>query len=238
MNLTTKLATAAIMLGSVSMAQATTYDVQGIFTEPMAMGGTTTEFNGTFDWDTSLEFTTNSNNMGLTGMMNSSMAFMPGMPNLTLSNYFSAETSMAGSIVTASVFLINDAAVFMTGGYDATEHAFTSFDSQGMAPNPNTNNAYFTFSFDTAGGMVAPTGLTSTMQYGDCTSDGMMSASCMTGFGVASTGNNTENGTMRGFSQSLDISVSAVPVPAAAWLFGGALISLFGANRRKSVLPA
>jgi len=62
---------------------------------------------------------------------------------------------------------------------------------------------------------------------------------CMTGFGIMSTANNTENGTMRGFAESLTISeVSAVPVPAAAWLFGGALVSLFGANRRKNVLPA
>ncbi|OAI15053.1 hypothetical protein A1359_10100 [Methylomonas lenta] len=36
----------------------------------------------------------------------------------------------------------------------------------------------------------------------------------------------------------LNVSSSPVPVPAAAWLFGGALISLVGANRRKKVLPA
>ncbi|MGY6276101.1 VPLPA-CTERM sorting domain-containing protein [Methylomonas sp. MgM2] len=37
---------------------------------------------------------------------------------------------------------------------------------------------------------------------------------------------------------SLAISSAPVPVPAAAWLFGGALMSLVGARRRKSVLPA
>ncbi len=37
---------------------------------------------------------------------------------------------------------------------------------------------------------------------------------------------------------SLEISQTPVPVPAAAWLFGGALMSLLGANRRKKVLPA
>lgn len=36
----------------------------------------------------------------------------------------------------------------------------------------------------------------------------------------------------------LNVTSSPVPVPAAAWLFGGALMSLFGANRRKKVLPA
>jgi len=48
----------------------------------------------------------------------------------------------------------------------------------------------------------------------------------------------TATSPMQGIASSLDISVSAVPVPAAAWLFGGALMSLIGANRRKSVLPA
>lgn len=37
----------------------------------------------------------------------------------------------------------------------------------------------------------------------------------------------------------LNISVSQVPVPAAAWLFGGALMSLVGSHRRrKRILPA
>jgi len=36
----------------------------------------------------------------------------------------------------------------------------------------------------------------------------------------------------------LNISASEVPVPAAAWLFGGALMSLVGAHRRKHILPA
>jgi hypothetical protein len=35
----------------------------------------------------------------------------------------------------------------------------------------------------------------------------------------------------------LNITTSAIPVPAAAWLFGGALASLIGVNRRKRVLP-
>lgn len=37
---------------------------------------------------------------------------------------------------------------------------------------------------------------------------------------------------------SLAIETAPVPVPAAAWLFGGALMSLVGARRRKSVMPA
>lgn len=48
------------------------------------------------------------------------------------------------------------------------------------------------------------------------------------------------SGATTGIDQSykVNLSTTAVPVPAAAWLFGGALMSLFGANRRKKVLPA
>jgi len=215
------------IIANISSAQANlvTYSVEGVFFEPNTQPNNTV-FTGTFDWDGS----TLSN---LNGMMNSSMMISEATPNLSLAN--NLITSQSGSIVTASIFLINDSAVFMTGGYDAAEHAFPSFPSQGMAPSPNPKTAYFTFSFDTTGGMVAPTGLTSTMQYGDCTADGMMSASCMTGFGIASTGSNTLNGTMGGYASSLNIS--AVPVPAAVWLFGSALAGLIGFSRKR-VLPA
>jgi len=37
---------------------------------------------------------------------------------------------------------------------------------------------------------------------------------------------------------SLDINSAAVPLPAAAWLFGSALMGLFGASRRKSTAVA
>ena len=37
---------------------------------------------------------------------------------------------------------------------------------------------------------------------------------------------------------SYDVSVSQVPVPAAVWLFGSALMGLFGASRRKSTAVA
>ena len=38
-----------------------------------------------------------------------------------------------------------------------------------------------------------------------------------------------------GRSGSIDISVSSVPVPAAVWLFGSALMGLIGASRRKNI---
>jgi len=37
---------------------------------------------------------------------------------------------------------------------------------------------------------------------------------------------------------SVDINVGAVPIPAAVWLFGSALMGLFGVSRRKSTAVA
>jgi len=255
MNLKTKLAATFLMIGSASMAQAGTYAVEGIFAEPMVMGNSTV-FNGTFDWDFGQSDTANISGLNLVGMMNSSMAVPSSTPNLTLTNYFSTETTISSGIVTASVFLNSSTDVYLNGGYDPTVETVAGmpFSTKGFAPNPNPENAFFKFSFDTTGGMISDTGLTTMMQYGDCTPQSLMSSGslCMTGFGdvtgtMTMTNPNTGmemtmdagDGSMSGYAQSLSISeVSAVPVPAAAWLFGGALVSLFGANRRKNVLPA
>jgi len=144
-------------------------------------------------------------------------------------------------LVTATAFLRdNDTDVFTGGGYDwmaSTSDKYGS-NSDGFTAN---KNAFFTLVLDTAD--LTNTAMTlSQMQYGDCTALGLMSGMltgdlCMTG------GQDYDNGifggSMGGAGASLAISeVSAVPVPAAAWLFGGALMSLFGANRRKNVLPA
>ena len=243
MNLKTKLAATILMVGSVSMAQATTYDVQGVFSEPTAMMGNTI-FNGTFDWDTAASNVDNlaSLDSSLMGMQNSAMAVGAATPNLTLNQ--NVISSISGTVVTATVFKNNSSSVFRDNGYDAKVEQFSPGSGMyGIANNPNTANAYFTFAFDIAGGVLSETGLTTIMQYGDCTAGSMMGMMCMTGFGDTTGTHENENlmggGNMGGFSQSLTISeVSAVPVPAAAWLFGGALVSLFGANRRKNVLPA
>ena len=123
--------------------------------------------------------------------------------------------------------------VFAGGGYaTGGMYKFGSNGNMGSpndAPNVANENAYFSFSFDTVGMMAD----ISSMVYGDCTAEGlmMMGQVCMTGSSLG--------GTMGATPLALSISeVSAVPVPAAAWLFGGALMSLFGANRRKNVLPA
>ena len=212
-------------IANISVAQASvTYNVEGIFTEPNAYN---TVFTGSFDWDGSA--LTN-----LQGVMNSSMAFQEHEPNLSLSN--NLITNMDGSVVTASIFLNPSSVVFADGGYDATVHTFPSapFDTRGFAPSPNPENAYFTFSFDTVGGMLTPVDITTSMEYGDCTAAGMMGSLCMTAFGDATimVGDRLlGEGTMRGFSSSL--TISAVPVPAAVWLFGTALAGLVGVSRKR-----
>jgi hypothetical protein len=223
MNLTkTKLLASLLLAASASMAQASTYSVTGLFDEPMVAD---TVFNGTFNWDgTALT--------GLTGTMNSSMEYAPTAPNLTLNQ--NAIWGLNGSVVTASIFLNPSSIVFADGGFNAA--------TSSTAPTPNPGNAFFTFSFDTAGGMVTPTGLTTSMQYGDCSALGMMGSTCMTGYGpVTGTrmGNPSGAGSMFAYAQALTITpATAVPLPAAAWLFGGGLMSLLGVNRRKHVLPA
>jgi len=208
---------------SAAQANVTTYNVEGIFTEPSAYD---TIFSGTFDWDGS----TLSN---LQGAMNSSMFYKEDELNLTLSN--NLITDMNGSVVTASIFLNPSSVVFATGGYDATEEYMLSetFGMAGIAPTPNPSNAYFTFSFDTVNDILTPIGVSSTMQYGDCTPEGMMGSLCMTAFGDVLPGSSRGAGTMSGYASSL--SISAVPVPAAVWLFASALLGLVGVSRKRTL---
>jgi len=214
---------------SVAQASVATYSVEGVFSEPNAYN---TIFTGSFNWDGSLL-------SNLQGVMNSSMVFQEDAPNLSLSN--NLITKMDGSVVTASIFLNENSVVFATGGYDATEeYMFTdTIGAAGVASVSNKSNAYFTFSFDTAMGSLSSTGVTTTMQYGDCTTAGMMGSFCMTAFGGATSGLNGRllgDGTMSGFSSSLTISeVSAVPVPAAVWLFGSALLGMIGVSHRRTL---
>jgi len=219
------------IIANISTAQANlvTYSVEGVFFEPNAYN---TVFSGTFDWDGSAL-------SNLQGVMNSAMVFQEDAPNLSLSS--NLITNMDGSVVTASIFLNPSSTVFMTGGYDATEEPISGMTGfAGIAPNPNPGNAYFTFSLDTAGGMVVPTDLTTTLQYGDCTASGMMGSLCMTAFGAATSelnGISRGGGTMSGYASSLTISeVSAVPVPAAVWLFGTALAGMIGVSRKRIVV--
>jgi len=195
------------------------YNVEGIFFEPAAYD---TVFTGTFDWDETTETLSN-----LMGVMNSGMITTD--QNISLTYHLDTSIDESGQ-VTASVFKENTTDVFMEGGYQkgAAFKYGISFDPEYQGDLTPNENAYFSFSFDKAT-MLADV---SSIVYADCTPGGLMGAIvCMTG--------STLVGSMNAVPLSLSISeVSAVPVPAAAWLFGGALMSLISANRRKNVLPA
>lgn len=114
-----------------------------------------------------------------------------------------------------------------TGGYDASVNS-THYGEYPFG-NQNRNwNAFFTLVFDPND----PTNTavaTNLMEYADCNGLGMMGSTCMTGL--------IAGGSMGGTPWTLSITeVSTVPVPAAAWLFGGGLVSLFGAGRRNKIL--
>ncbi len=243
MNLTTKLAASLLLLGGASMAQAavTTYNVTADFNEPQAANMTL--FTGSFDWDNVAN--TMSNFMGT---MNSSMAVSTATPNLTLDQNFkvdaSASLNNAAGMQSYSIFAVNSDYVYSNGAGNTTGNYITGNGMaygnpgsmmMGITADGNTanHNAYFQLTFDATAGPLSA--LATNMVYGDCSTLGlmMMGNVCMGG---------EKNGVtmMGGTPNSLLIqaAVSAVPVPAAAWLFGGALMSLFGANRRKNVLPA
>jgi len=147
----------------------------------------------------------------------------------------------SSSAISATVFKENTTDVYTGGGYNySTSMGGMKQGAMGDGLTPN-ENAYFTLVFNTdvmgnviTGAFDATTGWANDMEYGDCTVGSLMMAgnACMAG-------ETTGSSMMAATPLMLTISeVSAVPVPAAAWLFGGALMSLFGANRRKNVLPA
>jgi len=273
MNLKKQLAVSLLMAGSISVAQATTYDVNAVFNDGGVQGETV--FTGSFDWDGSAVSNfagTLSEAMwkydGSIFRMGSGMSEMMGAagssqkdyitggysvgdaPLLSLTNMVDNSMVNGGAAPTGlhavSVFLMNDGAgnadtdvvqgglnnnnTAYLGGYDVTSSS-TYYGVPALGSNQVRNwNSFFTLAFDE----LDPTNTTlaiNSISYADCNGLGMMSDSCMSAYDT--------DGSMGGNVSTLSISeVSAVPVPAAAWLFGGALMSLFGANRRKNVLPA
>ena len=119
-------------------AIASTYEIVGVFAEPVTVIGHTT-FTGTFDWDAVTETVS-----GLHGTQNVTMYDPSQYPDLSLN--YQLDQSVDGNIVTASVFLKNTTDVFMYGGY-ATGGSY----KYGISFDPNYNgdlipnkNAYFT----------------------------------------------------------------------------------------------
>jgi hypothetical protein len=249
-----------MMFANVPNAQATTYAVNANFSDGGIQGQTL--FNGSFDWDGS---TLSNFTGGLTQSMwawqASSSTYLNRMtagcgpmgngnpctlwdtdpntpdgnaPVLNLAYQLGGITAPdANGDVLATVFLKNTTDVFNGGGYDTGDKY--KFGGSLPAPDGNTPNmnAYFTLAFNALNPLNTLTAM-SKIVYGDCTAMGLMGPMmtgnlCMTG--------HAGGGSMGGAPVALTIAAAEVPVPAAAWLFGGALMSLFGANRRKQVLP-
>ena len=222
------------LLGSAQMAQAALFDITGIFDEPQTMSGHTT-FTGTFDWDAATNTLS-----GLQGTMNATMypnANMGAVPDYNLTNQLAISYDALTGDVIDSVFKENSTDVFFGGGYNAgdTMKLGAMGGMDGFTPN---ENVYFTLAFN-ANTML---GNLDQMVYGDCAPTGLMGPMmsgnmCMTGHTPLDLDGDGiyDAGTMDGTPLSLSITPSAVPVPAAVWLFGSGLVGLIGVARRRKL---
>jgi len=233
-----------LMLANIQMVQAgvATYSVEGKFFETMT-GGINTDFKGTFNWD-------GSSLSNFSGRMNASMygsyveddAYYMHTLNQNL-----IQSVDENGLVTATIFKENSSDVYYGGGYEGFDVGFRKYGFEGTTGfigipadgNIANENAFFTFVFQTdiaeniiTQGLKTVTdnpALVNQMIYGDCSLYGLMGKSCMAGEVTATS-------PMKATALSLNISqVSAVPVPAAVWLFASALLGLVGVNRKRTL---
>lgn len=263
MNLKNKLAAAMVLAASASMAQAATYDVTAIFADGGVQGATF--FNGSFDWDGSSvsnfsgllsesmwtwNTTTGSwqfpksvlgtdastyvspSDSAASLLANPTGSTAGEAPLLSLTNQL-VNTDLGGGMVSVGTFLQNDTCV--TGGTTCGYNVDSADGGTAMTTGGPTDNAFFQMVLDTSS-LTDTSATVAMMTYGDATPLGMMMPLLTGSMGMTGV---ATGGSMDGTPYSLSITqVAAVPLPGAVWLFGGALLSLFGANRRKSVLPA
>ncbi|MEQ1637009.1 MAG: VPLPA-CTERM sorting domain-containing protein [Methylococcales bacterium] len=235
MKMKTPLLVTALVLASTNVltAQASivNYNIAAEFTEPTAAGGNTT-FHGSFAWDTATQSIS-----GLQGTMNSSMVDPQPTPaeDILLTGTFTQSAS--GAYTVASVYKNTSTSIFKPASATETQVGqFVFRNSNGIDVSKQidvgvTQNAFFTFAFDSSNPTLSNLSL---MSYADCTANGMMMQICMTGH--EGTPAYPADGTMG--ATPLSLTISAVPVPAAAWLFGTALTGLGLVRRRKSALAA
>ncbi len=208
-----------IMIVQISVARATmtTYKVIGIFNEPQTRFGCgtfgCTKFTGTFNWDPDTETIS-----GLQGTQNVTMHDPSRFPDISLTHQLAQ--SVTGNIVTATVFKENTIDVFSGGGYEVGDDWRYGF-LDGNTPN---ENAFFTLVFD----KTTMTGITDKIVYGDCTPGGLMGVLCMTGYDPVKLGH---AGSMDG--RPLSLSITTVPLPAAVYLFGSALLGLISVRQER-----
>ncbi len=217
------------LIASANTAHAALFNVTGVFNEPATLTGNTT-FVGSFDWDAATSTLSD-----FQGTMNAAMypsATAAAVPDFVLNNQLAFDFNAATGTVIASVFTTPSTDVFFGGGFETNATSLKLGALNGLDGFAANENTYFTMGFN-ANTME---GILDEMAYGACAPTGLMGPlltgdTCMTGFSQERFGN---AGSMGGFAVSLDISpVSAVPVPAAVWLFGSGLVGLVGMARRK-----
>lgn len=159
-----------------------------------------------------------------------------------------------GTTHTATIFKENTSNVYWGGGYvgNAATNNYIRYGNHTMMypqqPGETVNeNAFFTLAFNhDAAGNITSLGfndingnpvLVNQMIYGDCTVGSLMMSgqACMAGEPL---GESMMAATALSLKVTQLSSPAPVPVPAAAWLFGGGLMGLIGASRRKSVVAA
>lgn len=212
----------AVMLSlgaSASQANLIDYSVTEIFYEPAYSGTQNTVFNGTFTYNTATGAITN-----LTGVLSEAMTpNTPGGPqellNLTYDPVVSASDGNGGII--ASAFLLDTTTTFSTNG-PKFEHLAPN-DSPTSELTYGNSNAYATIDVNAAQLSGADSALSNSsfgnLYYADCTANGLMGLSCMTGFGVAGSA-----GSMGGYP--ISETVSQVPLPPTIWNFIGSLAGM------------
>lgn len=214
-------------LTSITAAQAATitYNVNQTYNQVVydATSDIDTRFNGTFDFDTDTQTVSN-----FSGLLSQAMVEnMTGTPSYVSLDYqlSSVSDGMGGLLVTT--FAQNTTDVFLGGGF-----------ATGGTTTFGNNNAYVTININLADITGAFTqDQMSTVSYADCTPGSLMGKTdpktiCMTGWLGSEA--DLSGGTMQG-TYPINQSISAVPVPAAVWLFGSGLVGLAGvARRRKS----
>ncbi|MCX7108583.1 MAG: PEP-CTERM sorting domain-containing protein [Proteobacteria bacterium] len=188
------LLTAPFIMVNVPVVYAAqlTYNVTAFFYEPDTQPNNTI-FTGTFVYDTTTQAIS-----GLKGTLSESMTgdgVDPATQTLVPLNYqlSSVSDGQGGQLVSA--FALSTTNVFQGGGFATGGMKYFGYPS---AWNAATANAYVTINVNLSNPLIPLTGIQlNRLAYGDCTAEGMMGNTCMTG--------NAAGGTMGAtpFSQTI-----------------------------------
>jgi len=173
------------------------YSVEAAFYEPML--GVNTIFIGSFTFDS-----TNSQITNLTGTLSQAMTGPP-QQTITLSHNKVASQSDGKGGVLATVFAVDSTDVFWQGGYDWRSGQKTF----------GNNNAYVTIDVNATNPTSGATDI-NLLAYADCTPNGLMGVTCMTGY--------AGGGTMGAYPISETITLLPSPSPTIG--LNGSLLTM------------